>query len=154
MIKLDKINKMILEIIQENGSITNSELSKRIGLAPASTLERVRKLEMSGVIKKYVGLVDQEQVGKGITAFVEISLSDHSARSISGFTEKISEIPEVLECYHLAGDKDFLLKVITEDIKHYREFALEKLAGMDGIGKVHTLFSLNTVKNTTAIPIE
>ena len=154
MIKLDKINKKILRIIQDDGSITNSDLSKEIGLAPASTLERVRKLELSGVIKKYVGLVDPEKIGKGITVFVEITLLKHTSESIETFTREISAIPEVLECHHIAGDKDFLLKVVTEDIKDYKEFAMEKLAAMKGIGKVQTLFSLGTVKNTTAIPID
>lgn len=96
-----------MEIIQRDGSITNADLSKKIGLAPASTLERVKKLELSGVIKKYVGIIDQEKVGKGITVFVEISLSNHSAASIDRFTRAIVAIPEVLECHHLAGDKDF-----------------------------------------------
>lgn len=106
------------------------------------------------MIRKYVGLIDPEKIGKGITVFVEISLSTHTAESIRNFTREIASVPEVLECYHLAGDKDFLLKIITEDIKHYKEFALEKLASMEGIGRVHTLFSLNTVKNTTVIPID
>ncbi len=154
MIKLDTINKKILEILQNDSSITNADLAKKIGLAPASTLERVKKLETAGVIKKYVGLVDQEKVGKGITVFVEVSLSNHSADSIDAFTRAVIAIPEVLECHHLAGDKDFLLKIVTDNIKQYREFALGELAGLEGIGRVQTLFSLNTVKSSTAIPID
>lgn len=126
MIKLDKINRRILSILQKNSSITNSELAKTIGLAPATTLERVKKLEVSGVIKGYVALVDQKKIGKPITAFVEISMANHSATAI----------PEVLECHHVAGDKDFLLKVVTEDIETYREFALD------------------TIKDSTGIPVE
>ncbi len=154
MVKLDRINRQILSILQENGSITNSDLSKRIGLAPATTLERVKKLELNGVIKGYVALVDQKKIGKGITAFIEISMKNHSAESIKTFTKDISSLPEVLECNHLAGDKDFLLKVVTEDIDSYRSFALDKLASIPGIGNVCTLFSLNTIKSSTAIPID
>ncbi len=154
MIKLDKINKKILEMLQNDSSITNADLAKKIGLAPASTLERVKKLEAAGVIRKYVGLVDQEKVGKGITVFVEVSLVNHTAASINNFTKAIISIPEVLECHHLAGDKDFLLKVVTDNIKQYRDFALGELANLEGIGKVHTLFSLSTVKSSTAIPID
>ncbi len=154
MIKLDKINKKILKIIQDDGSITNSELSKKVGLAPASTLERVRKLEQSGVIRKYVGLVDPEKIGKEITAFVEITLLEHNANLIETFVSEITVMPEVLECHHIAGDKDFLLKIVTADLKHYKEFALGKLAELKGVGKIQTLFSLNTVKDTTAIPVD
>ena len=154
MVKLDKINRKILEILQNDSSITNADLAKRIGLAPASTLERVKKLETAGVMRKYVGLVDQEKVGKGITVFVEVSLVNHTASAISTFTRAITAIPEVLECHHLAGDKDFLLKVVTNSISQYRDFALDKLANLEGIGRVHTLFSLHTVKSTTAIPID
>lgn len=154
MIKLDKINKKILKIVQNDGSITNSELSKKVGLAPASTLERVRKLEQSGIIRKYVGLVDSVKIGKEITAFVEITLLQHNSELINTFINEVTAMPEVLECHHIAGDKDFLLKIVTADLKHYKEFALEKLAELKGVGKIQTLFSLNTVKDTTAIPID
>lgn len=154
MVKLDKINRKILSILQENGSITNSDLSKSIGLAPATTLERVKKLELSGVIQGYVALVDQKQIGKDITAFVEISMNNHSADSIKTFSRDIAAFPEVLECHHLAGDKDFLLKVVTENIESYRIFALDKLASIPGIGNVCTLFTLDTIKYSTGIPIK
>ena len=154
MIKLDKINRQILGILQKSSSITNSDLAKTVGLAPATTLERVKKLETSGVIKGYVALVDQKKIGKPITAFVEISMTNHSAAAIKEFSKEITAIPEVLECHHLAGDKDFLLKVITEDIETYRNFALDKLAAIPGIGNVCTLFTLDTIKDSTGIPVE
>ena len=154
MIKLDKINRRILSILQKNSSITNSDLAKTIGLAPATTLERVKKLEVAGVIKGYVALVDQKKIGKPITAFVEISMTNHSATAIKEFSKEITAIPEVLECHHLAGDKDFLLKVITEDIETYRKFALNKLASIPEIGNVCTLFTLDTIKDSTGIPVE
>ena len=153
MIKLDKINRQILSILQKNSSITNSDLAKMVGLAPATTLERVKKLEASGVIKGYVALVDQKKLGKPITAFVEISMVNHSANAIKHFSKEIAAIPEVLECHHLAGDKDFLLKVVTEDIETYRDFALDKLAAISGIGHVCTLFTLDTIKDSTGIPV-
>lgn len=154
MVKLDKINRKILRILQDNSSITNSDLSKSLGLAPATTLERVKKLEKSGVIKGYVALVDQKKIGKAITAFVEISMKNHSAVSIKKFSRDIAALPEVLECHYLAGDKDFLLKVVTEDIDSYRIFALDKLASISGIGNVCTLFTLDTIKFSTGIPVE
>ena len=154
MVKLDEINRKILSILQNNSSITNSDLSKMVGLAPATTLERVKKLEFSGVIKGYVALVDQKKVGKSITAFVEITMKNHSASAIKNFSKDIAAFPEVLECHHIAGDKDFLLKVVTEDIDSYRSFALDKLASIPEIGNVCTFFTLDTIKITTGIPVD
>ncbi|MDX9801482.1 MAG: Lrp/AsnC family transcriptional regulator [Spirochaetia bacterium] len=151
MSKIDETNKQILNILQEDGAITNAELAKRIGLAPASTLERVKKLERTGIIKKYVALVDSEKIGKGIIAFVEISLNDHSAETIKQFNHDIIKIPEVLECYHISGDKDYLLKVATDSIKNYEVVALEKLAVIPHVGKISTLFVLSTIKSETSI---
>jgi Lrp/AsnC family transcriptional regulator, leucine-responsive regulatory protein len=152
--KLDEVNKQILSIIQDDGSITNSELSKRIGLAPASTLERVKKLEKTGVIKKYVALLDSEKIGKDILAFVEISINEHSTAAIKLFTREILKIPEVLDCHHISGDKDFLLKVVTDSIKNYETFALEKLSMIPHVGKISTLFVLSTIKSETAISLD
>ncbi len=152
--KLDEVNKQILSILQDDGSITNSELAKRIGLAPASTLERVKKLEKTGIIRKYVALLDSEKIGRDIVAFVEISMSEHSAETIKLFTREIVKIPEVLDCYHISGDKDFLLKVVTDSIKNYETFALEKLAVLPHVGKISTLFVLSTIKEETSLHLE
>ncbi len=154
MKKIDDTNKKILRILQGNGSITNSDLSSRVGLAPATTLERVKKLENAGIINKYVALVNPEKVGKPIIAFVELYMKEHSGRTIKQFAEDISNIPEVLECYHISGSQDFLLKVITSDIKSYESFALEKLSEIPNIGRVNTMFVLSTVKSDTDIPID
>ncbi len=152
--KFDEVNKQILSILQEDGSITNSELAKKIGLAPASTLERVKKLEKTGVIRKYVALLDAEKVGRDIVAFVEISMSEHSAEAIRLFSSEIAKIPEVLDCHHISGDKDFLLKVVTDSIKNYEKFALEKLAVIPHVGKISTLFVLSTIKSETSLHLE
>lgn len=151
--KLDEINRKILEILQTNSSITNADLATKIGLAPASTLERVRKLENNGVIKGYVALVDSEKVGKGTTVFVIINMASHNSTSIKDFKKHISNLPEILECHRLAGDKDYILKIVIEDIKEYEKFSREKLALIPNIGKMNTYFSLSSPKNQTAIPI-
>jgi len=153
--KLDDVNKQILSILQENGSITNSDLAQKIGLAPASTLERVKKLEKNGIIKKYVALVDSDKIGKEVMSFVEISMNKHTVDTIKLFSREIANIPEVLECHHItSGDKDFLLKVITRSIKHYETFALEKLSVIPNVGKISTLFVLSTIKSETAITLD
>ena len=154
MKKIDATNKKILRILQKEGAITNAELASRVGIAPATTLERVKKLENSGIIKKFVALVDPEKVGKGITAFVEISLNDHSSKAVKLFNKEVRKIPEVLECYHVAGDTDYILKVVTADIKSYELFAIEKLAHIANVGRISTRFVLSEVKRETCIPIE
>jgi len=108
MKKLDATNRKILEILQGNGSITNSDLAGIIGLSTASTLERVKKLESNGFITRYVALIDPEKVGKGLTAFMEISIADHSSEALDVFMNSISEIPEILECHHITGEKDYI----------------------------------------------
>lgn len=153
MKKLDNTNRQILEVLQKDGSTTNTELARQVGLAPASTLERVKKLEKGGIITKYVALVDAEKVGKQIIAYVEITMGNHSAAAITEFEESIKDIPEILECHHVAGDKDFILKIVTEDMKSYERLALEKIAVIPNLGRVSTMFVLSTIKQKTGIPV-
>ncbi len=150
---LDKINQKILDILQDNSSITNAELANRIGLAPASTLERVRKLEKTGIIKNYVALVDGKKVGKGTIVYVIINMAEHSIETLNKFKEAVQEIPEILECHRLAGDRDFVLKIVTEDIKSYESFSIEKMAKIPGIARINTYFVLSTPKEQTKIDI-
>lgn len=154
MKKIDATNKKILRILQKEGAITNAELASRIGIAPATTLERVKKLVNNGVINKFVALVEPEKVGKDITAFVGITLNDHSSKAVKLFNKEICEIPEILECYHVAGDADYILKVVTADIRSYELFAIEKLAHISNVGRITTRFVLSKVKQETSIPIE
>lgn len=150
---LDTINQKILDILQENSSITNAELAQRIGLAPASTFERVKKLEKSGIIKKNVALVDGEKVGKGTVVFVIINMAEHSVKSIKDFSTQVKQVPEVLECYRLAGERDYILKIVTHDIQSYESLAINKIAKIAGIARTNTYFVLSTLKQQTKIPI-
>lgn len=153
--KLDDINKQILTILQKDSSITNAELAQKIGLAPASTLERVKKLESNGIIRKYVALVDSEEIGQEVLAFVEISMNKHNVDTIKQFSHEIAKIPEVLECHHVtSGEKDFLLKVLTRSIKDYETFALEKLSVIPNVGKISTNIVLSTMKSETAVNLD
>jgi Lrp/AsnC family leucine-responsive transcriptional regulator len=153
MYKIDATNRKILTLLQDDGSITNADLARRVGLSPASTLERVKKLESSGVISGYVALVNPDKIGKQILALVEINLSDHSADAIGAFQEAVDIIPEILESHLVAGTKDFILKIITDDIKSYERLALEKISVLPYLGRVSTTFVLSTRKSQTKIPI-
>ncbi len=151
---MDHIDRKILDILQEDGATTNVELARKVGLAPATTLDRVKKLKQSGVIRGYVALVDSSKVNQGTISFVSVTLAEHSADRVRAFRESVLALPEVLECYHISGESDYLLKVVSTDIQGYEDFLLHKLALMPGLGKIHTSFVLSTVKYETKIPIE
>lgn len=151
--KLDTVDLQILEVLQHEGRITNFDLAHRIGLTPAPTLARVKKLEVAGYIRRFVALVDQAKVGLPVTAFVSVILESHKKRTTLDFVKAVQGLPEVLECHHIAGDEDFLLKVVAANPSDYEKFVLEKLTKIDGIEKVKTIFVLSSPKLETAIPI-
>lgn len=150
---LDKTDIRILEILQEDGRITNAGLAKRIGLSPPSMLERVRRLESSGIIAKYVALIDRKTVGYDLMAIIVVSLSLHQVSSLRTVIDRLAELDEVLECYQLTGDVDFLLKVVTRDMTSYTAFVNNKLSGIPGIQNIKTSFVLDTIKSTTSIQL-
>ncbi|MCR6637773.1 MAG: Lrp/AsnC family transcriptional regulator [Sporocytophaga sp.] len=151
--KLDPIDRQILEKLQANAKITNSQLAQEIGLSPAPTLERVRKLENAGLIKSYHAQVDTEKLGLGVGIFILISLSSHKKNQIKSFVEKINKIPEVIECHHITGSGDFLLKVLTHNISSYQELILEKLVDIEEIGNMQSMVILSTYKDSKVMPI-
>lgn len=150
---LDSTNKKIIEILQKDSSITNADLAQKINLAPASTLERVRKLEKNGVIQKYVAIVNGEKIGMGTVVFVVVNMSEHSIETIKDFTEAVKKIPEILECHRLAGEKDYILKIVTDNIQSYEVFAFEKMAKLPSVARTSTYFVLSSIKQQTEIPI-
>jgi Lrp/AsnC family transcriptional regulator, leucine-responsive regulatory protein len=152
-LKLDPIDKKILEKLQANAKITNSQLAQEIGLSPAPTLERVRKLENLGLIKSYHAQIDTAKLGLGVSIFVQISLSSHKKNQIKSFVDKINKIPEVVECHHITGVGDFLLKVVTKDITSYQELILEKLVDIDEIGNMQSMVILSTFKDNKVMPL-
>lgn len=151
---LDELDRALLNRLQEDSSITNAALARELGVAPATTLERVRKLEQRGVLRGYVALVHAAQVGKGTTAFVAVTLASHAADQVALFRDRVAGLPEVLECYHVAGESDYLLKVVAADIAGYEDFLLHSLTAIPNVGKIHTSFVLSTVKHETKIPID
>ena len=153
MERLDSIDRRILAILQKEGRITNAELAQRVGLTPAPTLARVHKLEASGFIRRYVALLDPARLGLPVTAFVSVILESHKKKTSENFREAVQNLPEVLECHHIAGDEDFLLKVIAASPGDYEAFVLEKLTRIAGIEKVKTTFVLSSSKLETAIPV-
>jgi len=152
--EIDKIDLKILKILQENGRITNLQLSTEVGLSPAPTLERVRKLENSGYIKSYHALVDEELLGLGIKTFIQVQLDFHKNNTIQVFLEEIKAIKEVTECHHVTGQCDFLLKVYVKDIKAYERLIMDKISKISVVKTFQTMMIMSTNKKEPAVPLE
>ncbi len=153
-IELDKTDYQILKILQETGRITNLQLSTNVGLSPAPTLERVRKLENAGYIKSYHALVDEELLGLGIKTFIQIQLDFHENNTIQVFLSEIKAIKEVTECHHVTGQADFLLKVYVKDMKAYERLIMEKISKISVVKTFQTMMIMSTNKKEPAIPLE
>ncbi len=152
-IKFDNTDRKILQILQSNAKITNAQLSKDIGLSPAPTLERVKKLENIGVIKSYHATLDTAKVGLGVTTFVQVFLHSHKKSILDAFVEKIQKIDNVIECHHITGSCDFILKVIAADIQSYQKLMLEEISEIEEISNMHSLVILSTFKDKKVLPI-
>lgn len=152
--ELDKTDRKILKLLQENGRITNLSLSQEIGLSPAPTLERVRKLEMSGYIRSYHALVDEEKLGLGIKTFIQVQLDFHKNNTIQTFLEEINNIKEVTECHHVTGQADFILKVYVSDIKAYERLIMEKISKISVVKTFQTMMIMSTNKKEVIVPVE
>ena len=151
--KLDDIDRKILRILQGNGRITNTQLSKEIGLSPAPTLERVKKLEICGIIKGYHARLDKEQVGIGVSTFILVSLKGHNKANIQRFTESIEDIEEIIECHHITGSGDFILRVVSQDIASYQKLMIEKVTDIPVVDNLQSIVILSTYKDSKVLPI-
>ena len=152
-IKLDPIDRKILELLQTNSNITNAQLALEVGLSPAPTLERVKKLETAGVIKSYHAVVDTASVGLGVSTFVMASLKGHNKENINKFMKAISEIKEIVECHHVTGQADFILKIVCTDIPSYQNLMLEKVTNIEVVDNLQSMVILSTFKDTKIVPI-
>ena len=151
-LKLDKLDLKILKLLQENGKISNLQLSSEIGLSPAPTLERVKKLENANIIKSYHASVNEAVLGLGVKAFIQISLVRQIDNVMSKFNEHISEIDEVVECFQVTGNFDYLLKVFVKDIPAFEKLIGEKLSKVEEIRQMQTTVILSQTKNSKVLP--
>ena len=152
-IKLDNTDRKILEMLQRNSNITNALLAKEIGLSPAPTLERVNKLENAEVIKSYHAVIDPASVGLGVSTFVMVTLKGHNKDNIDKFIKAIEKIDEVIECHHITGAGDFILKTICADIAAYQQLMLEKVSNIDVVDSLQSMVILSTMKSSKVLPI-
>jgi Lrp/AsnC family leucine-responsive transcriptional regulator len=150
--KLDSTDLKILRKLQENGKITNLQLSEDIGLSPAPTLERVRKLESAKVITGYHATVNEAALGIGIKAFIQLSLGRQAGNFINDFKQRIDSIDEIVDCYQVTGNCDFLLKIEVADIPAFENLISNKLSKIEEIGNMQTLVILSQPKNSRVVP--
>jgi Lrp/AsnC family leucine-responsive transcriptional regulator len=152
--RLDRYDRRILELLQENGQLSNQELADRIGLSPSPCLRRVRALEESGLITGYRALVDAKKLGLSLMALVHIAMDRHTPDRFATFEKEVSRLPEVLECLLITGqDADYQLKVIVRDMDAYQELLLTRITRIEGVTGVHSSFVLRSVIDRTAVPL-
>jgi Lrp/AsnC family leucine-responsive transcriptional regulator len=150
--KLDKVDLKILKILQTNSKITNLDLSKKIGLSPAPTLERVKKLEQTGIIDSYHAKVNPVSIGLNVKTFVLVNLLWKKENALENFIKKIQKIDEITECFIITGDADLLLKVITKDLPSYENLLFKQLSQIEEAEHVKTLMTLSQVKASDTLP--
>jgi Lrp/AsnC family leucine-responsive transcriptional regulator/Lrp/AsnC family transcriptional regulator len=145
---LDKIDRQLLKLLGENSNVTVKELALKVKLSATPVFERVKRLETGGYIKKYIAILDAEKLNYGLIIFCNIKLKQHERSIGNDFVSDMMRLSEVVECYNISGDYDFLLKVYASDMKHYQDFVFNKLGSVKSIGSTHSTFVMCENKNT------
>lgn len=147
----DETDKILLEQLQTDSKQTNKELSNKLGLSVTAVYERIKKLEKEGFIDGYTALINKQKIDRNFVAFCHVKLLQHSQEFVFSFEKEVNNLEEILECYHISGDYDYLLKVIVKDMEAFREFMVKKLTKINHIGSTHSMFVINEVKQTNII---
>lgn len=153
MIKLDSIDTKLLMLLQENAKLNTKELGNKVGLSVTPTYERIKRLEKQGLIDKYVALINKKSIGKNLTVLCSVSLKSHSKDLLVEFEKAIVHLTEITECYHIAGNYDYLIKVVASDIDEYQNFLKNKISVIPNIANVQSSFVMSKLKETTIITI-
>lgn len=151
--KLDQIDSKLLVLLQQDSKKTTKELSVLLNLSVTAVYERIKKLEREQVIKKYVALLDRNKIDKGFVVFCHVKLTQHTRENIATFEHQVVQLSEVLECFHVSGDYDYILKVFIKNMEEYREFMVTKLTTLQHIGSTQSSFMIGEVKSTTAFEL-
>ena len=150
---MDLIDKKLLQLLQTDSKKTTKELSSKLNLSVTAVYERIKKLEREGIIDKYVVLVNRSKVDKGFVVFCHIKLIQHTKEFLTKFESEVVKLSEILECHHVSGDYDYILKIAVKDMEAYREFLVTKLTTLEHIGSTHSTFMISEVKNTTVLSV-
>ena len=150
---MDAIDHRIIDELMADGRLTNQELSERVGLSPSPCLRRVRILEQEGVIKGYAAVIDQERYGLPINVFVSIRLERQTDAALKAFEREVQRLDEVMECYLMTGNRDYLLRVVADSLKSYERFVREVLSALPGVASIESSFAFSQVKQRPALPV-
>ncbi|WP_298119515.1 Lrp/AsnC family transcriptional regulator [Flavobacterium sp.] len=150
---MDATDKKLLQLLQNDTKKTTKELSLKLNLSVTAVYERIKKLEREGIIDKYVALLNRNKINKGFVVFCHIKLIQHSKDFLTKFESEVVQLTEVLECFHVSGDYDYILKICVKDMEEYREFMVTKLTTLQHIGSTHSTFMIGEVKNTTVFTV-
>ncbi|WP_332673021.1 Lrp/AsnC family transcriptional regulator [Aromatoleum sp.] len=150
---IDRVDLQILDLLQRDGRLSNAELAQRVSLSPSPCLRRVRGLEEAGVIRGYVARLDPRRVGLGLQAFVTVTLEKRRETQMQAFHSAMQSAPEVLSCFALTGEMDYLVHVVAEDLEHFSRFLMDRLLKLEGVANVKSSFVLHSVKDSTALPL-
>ena len=150
---LDDTDKKILTLLQENSKINIKELAVKTGLTQTPVYERIKRLEKTGIIQKYVAVLNKEKTGYNVEVFCQVTLLVHSKELIIKFETAIVKMEEVIECFHVAGNYDYLLKIIVKDMKNYQNFLKNKLSVLASVGNVQSTFVMTSTKNNSILPL-
>ncbi|MEZ4778680.1 MAG: Lrp/AsnC family transcriptional regulator [Flavobacteriaceae bacterium] len=148
---LDATDKNLLKYLQQDCKQTNKELSLKLNLSVTAVYERIKKLEREGIIEKYVTLLNPKKIELGLLVFCQIKLIQHAKEYLTKFEQEVTQLEEVLECFHVSGEYDYLLKILVKDMEHFRNFMVTKLTTLQHIGSTQSSFVINEVKRTTQI---
>tara|TARA_R110002051_G_scaffold165688_1_gene236516 strand:- start:22912 stop:23388 length:477 start_codon:yes stop_codon:yes gene_type:complete len=152
-VRLDDIDVAILTELQEHGRLTNSELAERAGLSASACHRRVKTLEGSGVIDRYVAILSEKALGRGITVYVQVTLDNQKRDTLVAFETAVETVPEVMECYLMSGDADYLVRVLVRDANDYERVHREVLSGLPGVARLVSSFTIRRVFARTAMPV-
>jgi Lrp/AsnC family leucine-responsive transcriptional regulator len=150
---MDATDKKLLQLLQNDTKKTTKELSLKLNLSLTAVYERIKKLEREGIIDKYVALLNRNKINKGFVVFCHLKLLQHTKEFINQFEKEVVKLDEVLECFHVSGDYDYILKICVKDMDKYREFLVTKLTTLNHIGSTHSTFMIGEVKNTTVFMV-
>lgn len=151
MENLDNIDLQILKQLQKNAHINTKELASMLFLTVTPVYERIKRLERDGYITKYVALLDKKKLKKGMTVFCNVRLKEHARNVGSNFVKDIVALPEIIECFNIAGDYDFMLKILVEDMPSYQDFVMNKLSTIENVGNTQSVFVMGEIKNSTEL---
>ncbi len=156
-VELDRIDRRILELLQDNSKLSNQDIAERVNLSPSPCLRRIRRLEEAGIIRQYVALLDSQKLGLGLLAYATVRLEKHAESSkrspVDAFRAAVQTWPQVVACYAMTGDMDYLLKVQARDLEQYSRFVMDHLLRHPAVVDVKSSFTLERIKDTTALPI-